>query len=244
MWALGGFGRRGSSNKTNQTSASYSAKSVISFSVCQNASVSDCSQRQWKRTAWSRFSPCCFWVAHANPKKLRHHGNHQLSCMPQSPREPICGATCCRLPVCAYMPACVRACTSYVHVRADVHMWKSEWCEGGPEGGEGRINPPLLMEPALIRSSAVQKSCFSPSLRSHAAIVCRCHASWHTPLCPFTITVRSHYRVIKNSLFSRCTVNASTEASTVKCKYCALCRLNPPSVLRAERCVLFLFSAF
>lgn len=195
-------------------------------------------------------SPCCFCVSHANPKKLHHHGNHQLSCTPQSPREQICSTTCCCQPVRACVPAYVRACMLLMCMCVlmctceKVSGVKAGQREGRGEEGRGELTPPLSMEPALIWSSAVQKSYFSPSLRSHAAIVCRCHTSWHTPLCPSTITVRSYYRVIKNSLFSHCTVNTNTKASTVEYKYRALSRLNPPSVLRAERCVLFLFSAF
>lgn len=100
MWASGAG--RESSNKINQTSAPYSMKSVKSEHLgvrLQSAPM--------EANCTITFSPCCFCVSHANPKKLRHHGNHQLSCTPQSPHEQICSTTCCCQPVPAYVRACM-----------------------------------------------------------------------------------------------------------------------------------------
>lgn len=102
-----GAGRE-SSNKINWTSAPCWVKSVSSFSVrtprCQIA-VSTGGSELHDHV----FSVLLFCVSHANPKKLRHHGNHQLSCTPQSPHEKICSTTCCCQPVRAYVRACVCA---------------------------------------------------------------------------------------------------------------------------------------
>lgn len=77
----------------------------------------------------------CFCISHANPKKLRHHGNHQLSCTPQSPREQICSTTCC----CQLVRACVRACTCVLLVCMYVPMCTCEKVSGVKAGRrEGR----------------------------------------------------------------------------------------------------------